>query len=172
MKTKILSVFLVAFALALLVRLFALEGFIVNGDSMSPTILSGDYVFINKLAYLYKDPKRGDIVVAIPRGESFKVIKRIIVLPGERFSIEEDQVVIRTNRLDPGITLEEDYLIDDLELLIGVTQSKLDPEEYFILGDNRDVSIDSRELGFIDRWHIKGRAFGIFRLKSFKYIGL
>lgn len=139
---------------------------------MAPTILSGDYVFINKLAYLNNEPRRGDIVVAIPREQSFKIIKRIIVLPGERFSIEEGQVIIKSDRLDEGKALEEDYLGDDILSPAGETSSKLDPQEYFTLGDNADISIDSRELGFIDKWHIKGRAFGMFRFKSFKYIGL
>lgn len=171
-KTKVKSVLLVAFISALLLRLFVLEGFVVRGDSMSPTVLSGDYIFINKLAYLNREPARGDIVVAIPRGQSFKVIKRIVVLPGERFSIEGGQVVIRTQSMDEGRALEENYLRDDIESPVGITQSKLDPQEYFALGDNSAVSIDSRELGFLDKWHIKGRVFGIFRLSSFKYISL
>ncbi|MEX2013867.1 MAG: signal peptidase I [Parcubacteria group bacterium] len=140
-KKQIFYVFLVAFIFAAALRVFVIEGLIVKGDSMAPAILSGDYVFINKLAYIFKEPSRGDIVVAIPRGESFKVIKRIAVLPGESFS-------------------------DDFNL------SRLDPEEYFVLGDNSRVSIDSRELGFIDSWDIKGRTFLIFRLRSFRFISL
>lgn len=171
-KTKVKSVLFIAFISALLLRLFVLEGFVVRGDSMSPTVLSGDYVFINKLAYLNKEPARGDIVVSVPRGQSFKVIKRIVVLPGERFSIEGGQVVIRTQRTDEGKVLEENYLRDDIESPEGITQLKLDPQEYFVLGDNSTVSIDSRELGFLDKWHIKGKVFGIFRLSSFKYISL
>lgn len=140
-KTKVLSVLLVAFVSALLLRVFVLEGFVVIGDSMAPAILSGDYVFINKLSYWRKEPAHGDIIVANPRGYQYKVIKRVSGLPGEYVEFDGKK-------------------------------SKLDPEEYFVLGDNRDVSIDSRELGFIDKWHIVGKAFGVFRLKSFKYIGL
>jgi len=171
-RTKIKSVLLVAFVCALLLRVFVVEGFIVRGDSMSPTILSGDYVFINKLAYWHKGPSRGDVVVVIPRGESFKVIKRIIVLPGERFSIEDGKVVIREDRLDEGHALEDGYIPENIESPVGITQAKLDPEEYFALGDNVSVSLDSRVLGYMDRWDIKGRAFGVFRLKGLKYIGL
>jgi len=172
LKKKIKAVLLVAFVGALLIRVFVVEGFIVKGDSMSPTVLSGDYVFVNKLAYWHSGPSRGDVVVVIPRNETFKVIKRIIVLPGERFSIENGKVVIREDRLDEGKTLDEDYVPNDIESPVGITQARLDPEEYFALGDNVSVSLDSRVLGYMDRWDIKGRAFGVFRLNGFKYIGL
>lgn len=168
---KIKAVLLVAFVVALLLRLFVVEGFIVRGDSMSPTILSGDYVFINKFAYTFSEPERGDIVITKTR-DGLRVIKRLVVMPGERFSIEDGQVVLRESRLDEGTSLEESYLDEKIEWELGITQRKLDPQEYFALGDNAEVSIDSRELGFVDRWDIKGRAFGIFRLKGFKYIGL
>ena len=108
---------------------------------MAPTILSGDYVFINRLSYLRKEPVRGDIIIAIPREQGFKVIKRVTGLPGE--DVEMD-----------GKTF------------------KLDPQEYFTLGDNSEVSIDSRELGFFDKWQIKGKVFGVFRLSRFKYMSL
>ena len=140
-KTKVISVLLIAFILALLIRLFVVEGFIVRGDSMAPAVLSGDYVFVNKLSYLSSEPSRGDVVVAKPRTYPNRVIKRISGLPGEK-----------------------------VEMWGKVY--KLDPQEYFALGDNSAVSIDSRDLGFFDRWQIKGRVFGIFRLSAFKYIGL
>ncbi len=140
-RRKILSVLIVAFVSALLLRVFVFEGFIVRGDSMSPAILSGDYVFINKLSYMNREPARGDIVVATPREFKYKVIKRVAGLPGEYVEMDGRSF-------------------------------KLDPQEYFTLGDNSDVSIDSRELGFFDKWQIKGKVFGILRLKSFKYISL
>lgn len=170
MKSKIFSVFLVAFIGAALVRTFVVEGFIVIGDSMEPTIHSGDYIFINKLAYWNIKPERGDIVVAnsrAPRKE--KVVKRIIGMPGERFAVEEGAVVIRATRLEPGVILSEGYLTGTSTPSVGITLIKLDPKEYFALGDNRTVSIDSRELGPIDIWDIKGRAWGAFNLKNFSF---
>jgi len=171
-KAKILSVFIVAFVCAAVLRTFVVEGFIVRGDSMEPTIQSGDYIFINKLGFAWKEPKRGDIIVAKPRGEDFKVIKRIIGLPGERFAIEGGEVIIRVERLDEGVVLEETYLEDSFTSSQGISLIKLDPQEYFALGDNREVSTDSRELGPIDKWQIKGKVFGVFKLSSFKYKGL
>lgn len=168
-KTKIASVVLIAFICTLFIRVFVIEGFIVSGDSMVPTINSGDYVFINKLAYWGREPVREDIVVAIPRTYPNKVIKRIIGLPGERFHIENNRVVISDSRTDPGVVLTEIYLQSSTTPAIGTTLIQLDPEEYFALGDNRQVSIDSRELGPLDKWDIKGKVIGIFDFKSFKY---
>jgi signal peptidase I len=140
-RTKVKVVILTAFILALLVRVFILEGFIVRGDSMFPTILSGDYVFINKLAYLNQEPAYGDIIVANPRERDLRVIKRVTGLPGGYIEM-------------------------------GGKRYKLDPQEYFATGDNLTASIDSRELGFFDKWRIKGKVFGVFRLNGFKYISL
>ncbi|MBX4195356.1 signal peptidase I [Candidatus Parcubacteria bacterium] len=126
------------FAGVLFLRMFALEGFLVRGDSMSPTILSGDYVFISKLAYKFGNPERGDIIVAITR-DGQRLVKRIVGLPGE---------VVK----------------------IGDFKTNVDPEEYFAVGDNIGNSIDSRELGAVDTWRVKGRVFGALRLSKFEYL--
>lgn len=169
-KTKVASVLLIAFICTLFIRVFVIEGFIVRGDSMAPTINSGDYVFINKLAYWGRELAREDIVVAVPRTFPNKVIKRIIGLPGERFRIENDKVVISEGRTDPGVVLTEIYLASSTTPSIGTTLIQLDPEEYFALGDNRQVSIDSRELGPLDKWDIKGKVVGKIDFKNFKYV--
>lgn len=168
-RQKLIYAALTVFALTLLLRMFVVEGFVVKGDSMSPNILSGDYVFVNKLAYLWSEPERGDIVVANPRGEKIRVLKRIIGLPGERFEIVNGSVTIRQKRLDDKVPLKELYLSTNETPAVGIIHINLDPQEYFALGDSRSVSIDSRELGPIDKWHIKGRVFGVFNLRSLKY---
>ncbi len=168
-KSKLFSVVVVAFICAVVVRTFFIEGLIVIGDSMEPTIHSGDYVFINKIAYLANKPERSDLVVAISRNPKHKIIKRIIGMPGERFAIEQGKVVIRATRVEEGTKLEETYLTGTSTPLTGITLITLDPMEYFALGDNRAVSIDSRELGPIDIWDIKGRVIGAFNLKTFKF---
>ena len=168
-KSKLFSVVIVAFIFTVILKTFFVEGLIVVGDSMEPTIHSGDYIFINKLAYSKSDPQRGDIVVATTRNPQHKIIKRIIGLPGERFAVEEGAVVIRATRLEEGTKLEETYLTGTSTPSVGITLIKLDPKEYFALGDNRAVSIDSRELGPIDKWDIKGRVWGAFNLKTFRF---
>ena len=172
LKGKILSVLIVAFLATVLIRTFVMEGFIVLGDSMEPAINSGDYVFINKLAFTRSEPQRGDIVVANPRGDNKKLIKRIIGLPGERVSIESGKVVIRAGRLDEGEILAEAYLgRGQTSSTTGISLIKLDSKEYFALGDNRNVSIDSRELGPIDIWDIKGKVVAGINLVHFRYKG-
>lgn len=169
LRSKFFSVFIIAFIGAALLRIFVFEGFIVRGDSMLPTITSSDYIFINKLAYTWGEPERGDIVVVVPRVEKHKLVKRIIGLPGERLTIEEGKVVIRNNRLETGTIIEENYLNTNSTPQIGLTTTTIDPQEYFAMGDNREVSIDSRELGLVDKWDIRGRVIGAFSFKTFKY---
>ncbi len=167
LRSKIFSVLIIAFIMALFTRLFILEGFVVLGDSMYPTIVNGDYVFVNKLAYVAEEPEREDLVVAKTRPGQ-RVIKRIIGLPGERVSIGGGKVYIKNDRLDPGLMLNEGYLSQNT-LTEGTSTINLDPEEYFALGDNRAVSIDSREVGPIDKWHIKGKVIAVFNIKTLKF---
>ena len=169
-KSKVISVLVVSFMTALIIKTFVLEELIVSGESMSPTIESGDYLFINKLAYISRNPKRGDIIIVKPRGNVGTVIKRIVGLPSERLQVVDGQVTVKNERTDPNITLDELYLNGLTTNAVGTTYVQLDPNEYFVFGDNRAVSIDSRELGPIDRLSIAGKPFLIFRLKSFKFI--
>lgn len=168
---NIVSLIIVAFIVVVLVRTFVFETFFVQGDSMAPTIFSGQLVFVNKLAYLWSAPARGDIIVAIPRVYPGRVIKRVIGLPGEWFSIQNQRVVIGDSRTDKGVNLDESYLQFPDTPEVGTTRRNIDPGEYFALGDNRAVSIDSRELGPIDRWSIKGRVFGSFDFSTLKFKG-
>lgn len=140
-KQKIISVLIVVFVCSLFLRIFIIEGFVVRGDSMEPTIHSGDFVFINKIAYWWSEPQRRDIVVVIPRTYPNKIIKRVIGLPGERLNGTSTSAIV------------------------------LDPEEYYVMGDNRSVSIDSRELGPVDKWSIKGKVIGALNFTSLKYVG-
>jgi signal peptidase I len=166
---KILIAVLVALVAANLFRAFVMEGFIVRGDSMDPTIASGTYVFVNKFAYTFSSPKRGDIIVVVPRDIKTKIIKRIIGLPGERLAIEGGHVVIRATRKDVGEPLAEAYIKTDSTPEAGFTHTTLDPGEYFAMGDNREVSIDSRELGPVDSWDIQGRVFGVLDLNTLSF---
>lgn len=139
MRKYILIIFL-ALLVAIFLRAFVIEGYLVRGDSMSPTLQDGDYVFIYKRAYAQHPPKRGDIVIATPRQYTQKVVKRIAVLPGESYQTGED------------------------------TKELLDPGEYFLVGDNLSVSEDSRTFGPVDAWDIKGRVVGDLRIKNLKYL--
>lgn len=163
------KIILVVFISAVLVRIFVLDSFIVQGDSMAPTILPGDYVFINKIAYRLKEPQHGDIVVAHPKAipSGAYIIKRVIALPGEIIDIAKDAITIKSSRENPGTILKEPYIASLGTPEIGINRINIDPYEYFVLGDNRYASIDSRELGSINSWDIKGKVFIIIRLNEF-----
>lgn len=171
-KHNLIAVGIVTFTVVLILRLFVFEAFFVRGDSMAPTILSGDFVLVSKLAYIGDlEPERTDIIVAIPRVLPQKVVKRVIGLPGERFEIVNERIVIKNSRTDEGVAIDEPYLEFPNTPEVGKVKTNIDPGEYFALGDNRNVSIDSRELGMIDEWDIKGKVFGAISFKRFKYIG-
>lgn len=119
-------------------RLFVIEGFVVSGDSMSPSIISGDFALVSRISYRVRAPKRGDVVVSETR-DGHRVIKRVMGLPGEKFEI-------------------------------GGERFNVDPGEYFLLGDNIDNSMDSRDLGGVDEWSIKGRVFGVISWSRMKYV--
>ncbi len=147
-----------------ILRIFVIDSFVVSGDSMSPTILSGDYVFIDRISQYFRNFSREDIIVVNPRSDVARIIKRIIGLPGERVEIADGKVLIKSDRKDTGNILSEQYLNLPATPAIGLSTVQLDPKEYFIMGDNRYASIDSRELGPVDEWDIKGRVFFVFRL--------
>lgn len=140
---------------------------IVKESSMEPTLYENHYLIVNKLAYKTGEIQRGDIIVFESQletedGDKKLLIKRVVGLPGETVSIANEQVYI------DGEPLEEDYLKD------GITPGDIVdctvPEgQLFAMGDNRVVSIDSRELGCIDQDTVMGKA--VFRLFPFNKIG-
>ncbi len=172
---QLLQVILAVGITVLVLRIFFIDSFVVRGDSMAPTILDGDWVFVDKMSYRFADPNREDIIVVKPRSQASRIIKRVIGLPGERIEIADDgQIRIKNSRQDAGKALSETYInLPALPLsgsstpAIGINTIQLDPKEYFVLGDNRYISIDSRELGPVDEWNVEGRVVFVFRPKSF-----
>lgn len=135
------------------------------GDSMSPVLKNGDIVFVNRIVYNATTPKRGDVIVFRPKGNenSHYYIKRIIGLPGETVEILENRIYINGERL------EEDYETTDIDNL-GIVDGelKLANDEYFVLGDNRENSEDSRnaDVGNVKREYIYGKAWLIVSPKE------
>lgn len=154
-------VIVIALLVAFLVRGFVLAHFVVDGSSMSPTLESGDRVFVNKLSYRLHDPNRGDVVVLhqISGASERDLIKRIIALPGEEIEMRSCQVFI------DGAALSEPYL--DPATRNGNCGGDFEPvqvpaESVFVMGDNRGGSQDSRQLGPIEHGDLVGRAFVVF----------
>lgn len=136
-------------------RLYIAQPFIVEGASMDPTFETGDYLIVDELSYHWKSPERGSVVVfKYPEDHSKSFIKRIIGLPGETVSISEGQVTITSSFYPEGLVLEESYV----EIPKNETLSHtLNQDEYFVMGDNRLWSSDSRMWGPVPRDLIIGR---------------
>lgn len=153
----ILKIALIALAIVLPIRYFLFQPFIVKGESMSPSFESGDYLIVDEISYRFSEPQRGDVVVfKYPKDESQRFIKRVIGLPGETIVIENGQVSI--TKIDGTITiLDEVYLPDDLKTY-GDANTSLKSDEYFVMGDNRTYSYDSRSWGVVPEKNIIGKA--------------
>ena len=140
----------------------------VSGDSMLPTLENEDNLIVDKLSYRFRDPKRFEIVVFPYRyAENTYYIKRIIGLPGETVQIKQGYVYIDDKKLDESYGLE---LIEEGRYGLAAEPIQLGKDEYFVLGDNRNESADSREtsVGILKREELIGRAWvRIWPLNSF-----
>lgn len=156
----------IIFAVVLtLVNVFVGTANVVNGASMEPNFHSGQYVFIDKLSYLLRSPRRGEVVVLKFPGdpEKTRYIKRVIGLPGETLRIQQNQIYI-DNRPLYEIYIPKEFLTQpDMEKTLG-------KDEYFIMGDNRENSNDSRVFAAVERRFIIGLAYLI--LLPLRDIGL
>ena len=136
-------------------RIFVAQPFIVSGSSMSPTFETGEYLIVDELSYRFEEPKRGDVVILKkPKQEDEYLIKRIIGMPNETVTIKNGAVTVKDGAGE--IVLEEPYVINKR---IENYETTVGPNEYFVMGDNRMVSLDSRVIGPVPRDHIVGRAF-------------
>lgn len=157
-----LVVVAVAVTAALLVKAYVVQQFQVSGDSMRTTLHDGDRVLVNKLSYRMHDPNRGDVVVlkTLEGADERDLIKRVIGLPGESVEVRSNCQVFIDGRL-----LQEPYL-DPEEAACGSNYGStiaypfvVPAESVFVLGDNRDGSMDSRSIGPIKYSDLLGRAF-------------
>lgn len=154
----------IALSIFLVMYLFFMQPHQVNGQSMVPTFQSGEYVLTDKVSYKTRNPIRGEVVVIhapeaahCPQGTGCDFIKRIIGLPGETIEVVDNSIKV------DGVALHEPYIPSDYETLPGkFTQNgpiTLGPDEYFVCGDNRPYSADSRAWGPVLKSGIIGRAF-------------
>lgn len=157
-KGLVKDLFTLAFLIVVVVipiRVFVISPFVVDGESMHPTFENLDYLIVDEIVYIFNAPARGDVVVfRYPGNPSIFYIKRIIGLPGETVSINHGIPTITT--VDGAkLTLAEPYIVNE-----DATYTKdvlLNPGEYFVMGDNRPNSSDSRVWGPLPRKHIIGR---------------
>ncbi len=154
----------IGLSIFLVVYLFFMQPHQVNGQSMVPSFLSGEYVLTDKVSYRVGNPERGDVAVfhapegaQCPAGTGCDFIKRVLGLPGDTIEVRNDSVIVN------GSPLTEPYIPEEYETLPGAyTKDRivtLGPDEYFMVGDNRPYSSDSRAWGPVQKSEIVGKAF-------------
>ena len=145
-------------ALTLLIFLvirFAIQSYRVDGISMQPGLNSNEYVLVNKMAYLFHAPERGDVIVFhFPLDTTRDFIKRVIGIPGDTVSI--DSTTVRVN----GMLLKEPYI--SMPANPTGYKGKIQPDQYFVMGDNRQFSDDSRDWGTVPKDYIIGKAVMVY----------
>jgi len=153
--------------IAFLIRFFLIQPFYISGQSMEPTFENNQYIIVDQVSYRFRTPKRGDIVVfKYPRNVAVSFIKRVIGLPGETVSVHDGEITIFNDQHPNGIMLDEDYIAVRTS---GETRTILKEDEYFVLGDNRPNSSDSRVWGILPRHLIIGRVWVVlYPFEEFK----
>ncbi len=160
---KSLAILLVIY---LVIKTYIAQPFIVRGQSMEENFQDGDYLVVDELSYRFREPNRGEVVVfntrfisSTSRGEFY--IKRLIGLPGERVVIDRTGTVrIFSDQFPDGLTLEEPYLSPGTDTFVPeVVDITLGEDEFFVMGDNRDNSSDSRVWGALPLDYIVGKPF-------------
>jgi signal peptidase I len=168
----------VAVVLALVIRAFLVQAFTIPSGSMMDTLLIGDYILVNKLLYGpevpltgvhvpgFRDPARGDIIVfKYPADESRDFIKRIVAVGGETVQVRDNHVYVDGRLLDEPYVRPGSFPAapsGHCGYLYGCEPITVPPGSYFVMGDNRDNSQDSRYWGFVKQEKIRGKAFLIY----------
>ncbi len=163
---EVTKVVVISLAIILPVRYFLIQPFYVKGPSMEPNFHNFEYLIIDRLSYRFDTPKRGDVVVVRnPQTQNKYFIKRIVGLPGEKFDIKDRKVFIN------GEELNESAYLDESVETFGTQDLILGEDQYIVLGDNRNESLDSRVFGPITSEGIVGRtwirAWPLSRLEHF-----
>jgi signal peptidase I len=144
----------IAFGIVLPFRRYVAEPYIVDGASMDPTFHTGDYLIVDKISYELGTPKRNTVVIfKYPNNPAKSFIKRIIGLPGETVTVGENSVTIVNTENPNGFEIDQSYVTHPSAVSLTIT---LGPDEYFVMGDNRAESFDSRAWGPLNKKYISG----------------
>jgi len=156
---EVMKVVLISLAIIIPVRYFLIQPFYVKGASMEPSFYDHEYLVIDEISYRFREPERGEIIVfKYPKDPSQYFIKRMIGLPGDKIEIKDGSVFVYTEDSGHFIKLSEDYLSDEVETFANTEEPiELGADEYYVLGDNRNHSKDSRSFGTVKSSFIVGR---------------
>jgi len=157
---EIVKVVIISLAIIIPIRYYLIQPFFVKGASMQPSFDNGQYLVINEIGYRFDDPERGDVVVfKYPLDPSQYYIKRVVGLPGEKIEIKDDLIFIYNSNSPEGMKLDESSYLPEGRITRGGINIQLNDEEYFVLGDNRSASSDSRKWGPLPKNNIIGRVW-------------
>lgn len=152
---EVLKFSLIAILIVAPIRIFVAQPFVVSGASMEPTFQSSEYLIVDQLSYHFQEPSRGEVIIfKYPNDPSVFFIKRIIGLPGETVEARDGKVFIKNESLIDGFRIEEPYIKEDTNDSFTLA---LEESEYFVMGDNRMHSSDSRVWGPLERKFIVGK---------------
>lgn len=155
---EIIKIVVIALVIVIPIRYLIFQPFFVKGQSMEPNFENGDYLIVDEISYKLRDPKRGEVVVfKYPNDTSQRYIKRIIGLPEETVVIENNKIEISNQ--EGSKVLDESTYLPSSTFTPGNIKITLGEDEYFVLGDNRPSSSDSRRWGALPREDIVGRVY-------------
>ena len=147
---------LIAVISVLIIKTFLVQPFLVSGDSMEPNFSDGNYLLVDELTYRFREPERGEVIVfRYPENDSIFYIKRIVGLPGETIKIKHGEVTVLNGDNQGGEIIKELYLPGSAKTS-GEVEIKIKEGQYFVMGDNRLYSFDSRSWGTLDKRYLVG----------------
>jgi|SRR3989344_860225 len=155
---EVFKVVVISVAIIVPIRYFLIKPFYVKGASMEPNFYDKEYLIIDEISYRFQQPERGDIVVFRYPGDPGQFfIKRVIGLPGESIRIRNNTITIYNDANPQGVALSEPYLAADAQTQGNGLVIELADDAYYLLGDNRSSSLDSRAFGAVERPAIVGK---------------
>lgn len=157
---EIIKIVILALAIVIPVRYFLIQPFFVRGMSMEPNFQDGQYLIVDEISYKFSGLRRSDVIVfRYPLNPSEYFIKRVVGLPNETVKIDNGQITIYSANFPNGMILDESAYFSDKMINQGTVQFILGENEYFVLGDNRQASSDSRQWGVLPGKYIVGRVW-------------
>ncbi|MCX7779151.1 MAG: signal peptidase I [Patescibacteria group bacterium] len=157
---EFLKILIISLVIVLPIRSFLIQPFYVKGASMEPSFHDYEYLIIDEITFRFRQPQRGEIIVFHPpHNDRDYYIKRVIGLPGERILIKNGEIFIYNKTFPQGIILDESSYLEAGVTTPGQVDLLLGSEEYFVLGDNRHSSLDSRSFGPVAGKKIIGRVW-------------
>lgn len=177
---ELIKIVVVSLVIIIPVRYYLIQPFYVKGASMEPSFYDKEYLIIDEVSFRFKEPERGEIIVfKYPVNPNEYFIKRVIGLPGEKVGIKDGFVYIYNQNNPEGLRLEENYLPENGKTYgLNEEDAILGLNEYYVLGDNRNFSKDSRSFGPVDKKMVIGRVLfrgwpleraGIFSVPEYGY---